>query len=298
MTRALFAQGTLAWCPTVITAPTEVLRHCLGVLSIAAADPEIGGHILGIHLEGPFISPRDGALGAHPRTDVLEPDCKAFDRFQEWAGGKIRILTLAPERPGAEALIRHVTAQGVLVALGHHLADDAVLERAVGAGARLCTHLGNGMPNMIHRHDNALWWQLACDELAGMFITDGHHLPADLIKVALRAKGVDRFLVTSDASPLAGMPPGRYTIFGGLPVVVNEAGRIYSEHSQGLAGSHATMLACMNHLAAQGLLSETELWRVGAGNQLDLLGLDVADLPTAEAPKVMFEGDRFVLVAR
>jgi N-acetylglucosamine-6-phosphate deacetylase len=295
ITRDLLARGTLAFCPTLVTAPPEVYRQNFAVVAAAMKDPEIGGHILGIHLEGPFISPKPGAVGAHPKERVLPPDPRMFDRFQEWAQGQIKILTVAPEQPGCAELIRHVSRQGVAVSLGHHLASDEEMEIAVKNGARLCTHVGNGIPNEIHRHNNPLWWQLACDEVSGLFITDGQHLPADLIKVALRAKTTKRFIVTSDASPLAGMPAGRYTIFSGLPVVIDENGRIYSEQSKSLAGSHSTIMECMNHLAGLKLLSEDELWQVGFVNPLRALGLTPGAVAKLRAPEIVFRKGRFAL---
>ena len=295
VTRDMVARGTVAYCPTIITGSQDDYRENFRVLASAMKDAELGPRLPGIHLEGPFISPEPGAVGAHPRKFVVEPDTAAFDRFQEWAGGGIRILTLAPERPGAEALIRHAVRQGVTVAIGHHMAARPDLARAVAAGATLCTHVGNGLPNLIHRHDNPLWWEMACDEVAGLFITDGHHLPADLIKVGLRAKTTERFIVTSDASPLAGMPEGDYTVFGGTEVTISKAGRISCEATGNLAGSHSTMIECMNHLASLNLLSERELWRVGLENQARVLGTSPdywADLP---GPDVRFENRRFVV---
>ncbi len=295
VTRLLVARGTLAYCPTVITGDPACYRHVLPLFACAMRDPELAPHLLGIHLEGPFISPEPGAIGVHPRPFVQDPSPAVFDRYQEWAEGHIRILTLAPERPGALDLIRHVTHQGVVASIGHHAASDAQMEQAVTAGARLSTHLGNGCPNLIHRHENPLWWQLACDDLVGLFITDGHHLPADFIKVALRAKTPSHFIVTSDASPLAGLPPGHYETFG-LPVTINAQGKISSEKSQSLAGSSACMLDCMNHLAGLGLLSESELWQVGFQNPARLLGLDPAGFRTGcRDPFVQYKEGRFVL---
>lgn len=294
VTRDMVARGTVAYCPTVITGSQEDYRGNLRVLAEAMKDPELGPRLPGIHLEGPFISPEAGAVGAHPRRFVVGPDTAAFDRFQEWAGGGIRILTLAPELPGAEALIRHAVRQGVAVSLGHHMAGRSDMERAVSAGATLCTHVGNGLPNLIHRHDNPLWWEMACDEVSGLFITDGHHLPADLIKVGLRAKTPARFMVTSDASPLAGMPEGNYKIFGGTAVTVSGTGRISSEATGGLAGSHSTMIECMNHLASLNLLSESDLWRVGFENQARVLGKSPDSWAELPGPDVRFENRRFM----
>jgi N-acetylglucosamine-6-phosphate deacetylase len=294
MTRELKARGVLAYCPTVITAPTNVLKHSLETIARAAALPENEGRLVGIHLEGPFISPEFGAVGAHPIDYVRQPDPAVFDRFQGWAEGRIRLLTLAPERPGAPDLIRHAKAQGVAVSIGHHLASDEDVAAAVRAGVTLCTHVGNGLPNEIHRHNNVLWGELANDDLSGMFITDGQHLPVDMIKVALRAKTPDRFIVTSDASPLAGLPAGRYDLEWGLSAIIDEAGRIYSEKTQCLVGSHADMLTCMNRLASLNLLNEDELWRVGFHNPLRALGLDPDSLP-AGGPRAVFRDGRFVV---
>lgn len=294
VTREQVARGTLAYCPTVITGDPAVYRRNLGVLAEAMQDKELGGHLLGIHLEGPFISPQLGARGAHPEKFIRPPSCDDFDRYQEWADGNIRILTLAPEIEGAETLIRHAVSQGVLVSLGHHLADDDALRRAVDAGARCGTHIGNGIPNQIDRHHNPLWWQLACDALSGLFITDGHHLPAPMIKVMLRAKQIERFIVISDASPLAGLPPGRHHTFG-LDVTISETGRIYSTESQSLAGSHATMIECMNHLASLDLLDEAGLWTVGHDNPLRLLGLTSERMDPLAGPQPRFDGRRFKL---
>lgn len=295
ITMELAAQGTSAYCATVITTKQEVYRENLRVIAAAMKDPEVGQHILGIHMEGPFISSEPGAVGAHPIEHVQASDITVFDKFQKWADSKIRILTVAPEIPGCLELIRYAVAQGVIVSLGHHLASDTDLDAAVAAGARLCTHVGNGMPNQIHRHKNPLWWQLANDQVSGMFITDGHHLPANLIKVALRAKVVRRFIVTSDASPLAGMPPGEYDIFGGLHVVLDGSGRIYSKQSESLAGSSSTMLECMNYLASLNLLTADELWRVGMVNPLRVLGMKPDDIAVLNGPKAIFDNNRFTL---
>ncbi|MBN2302743.1 MAG: hypothetical protein JXN60_09535, partial [Lentisphaerae bacterium] len=222
------------------------------------------------------------------------PDLAMFDRFQKWANGNIKILTVAPERPGAMELIKHAVTNGVMVSMGHHLATDDDLERAVAAGASLCTHFGNGIPNEINRHNNPLWWLLACDRISGMFITDGHHLPADLIKVALRSKGIDRFIVTSDASPLAGMPPGKYTIFKELPTVVDDTGLIYSEKTMSLAGSHSTIMECMNYLASLDLLSENDLIKAGIINPLRAIGMKPDAVSKLQGPAIKFSNGRFV----
>lgn len=295
VTRDMIAKGTIAYCPTVITGAEEDYRTNFAAIATAMKDPELGRHILGIHLEGPFISPVDGARGAHALKHVRTPDCDTLDRFQEWADGAIRVLTVAPEVDGAMELIRHAVKRGIAISIGHHNADDQTMQRAVDAGASLITHLGNGIPNMIHRHENPLWWQLACDQLSALCITDGQHLPADLIAVAVRAKGVERFIVISDAAPIGGMPPGEYAIFDDLPVVIEPSGRISSATTQTLAGSHSCMFECMNHLASLNLLSEDELWQVGCVNPLKAIGKSVADIAGLIGPTMTYNGQQFVL---
>jgi len=295
-TRALIAEGTIAYCPTVITGPEEMYRHNLAVLAEAIEDRELSRHLLGIHLEGPFISPALGARGAHPEPFIVPPSFATYERLQEYANGHILMLTVAPDQPGAIELIHQVAAEHVIVSLGHHLADTKQLERALQAGARCCTHLGNGLPMQIHRHQNPLWWQLAAKRLWGMFITDGHHLPAEFIAVALTLKTPFRFIVTSDAAPIGGLPPGTYQCFG-TEVVIEPSGRIICESSQSLAGSSATMRSCMNTLAALGQLSEEELWQVGYENPLHLIGRSPRTIGAKYGPSVRYDAgeNRFVM---
>jgi N-acetylglucosamine-6-phosphate deacetylase len=267
----LVATGTSQFCPTVITSAWSTYEQVLPVLAQAMQDKELRPHLLGIHLEGPFISPHDGARGAHTRAHVRAPSCDEFDRLYDFAEGHVALLTLAPEEHGGIKLIEHATARGVTVCLGHTQADIETVRAAIAAGAKASTHLGNAFPKGVHARDNAVWYQLAADELYGTFITDGHHLNPALIKVALRAKGVERFIVVSDASPVAGLPPGKYDTLG-IHVVIEDDGRLWSPDTGTLAGSSATMSECMAHLRSLGLLTEDELRQVGRENALTLLG--------------------------
>lgn len=269
ITTVLRERGTAAFCPTVITSALDVYEQNLPVLAKAMAEPDLQDHLLGIHIEGPFIS--KAASGAHPPEHIRPPDTRLLDHWQSLSGNHIRILTLAPELDGADRLIRHATRQGILCSLGHHLADDDSIRRAVDAGATLCTHLGNGIPNTLPRHPNPIWTQMAEDRLTGMFITDGHHVPADFIRVAIRAKGIDRFIVTSDVAPPGGMPPGEYGAIGG-EVVLEPSGRLSLKHKDSLAGSSSTIGQCMQWLDSLALLSALEQRQVGWINPLRMLG--------------------------
>jgi len=291
VTHTLARRGTLAFCPTVITSSDAVYRHALPVLAAAMRDSRSQGRLLGIHLEGPFISPADGAVGAHPVEFVRPPSVDEFDALYRLAEGRVALLTLAPELPGAVDLIRRAVSLGVAVSIGHTLADGPAVRAAVEAGARLSTHLGNGCPNLLHRHHNPIWPQLAAGELSAMLITDGHHLPPEVIAAFLAAKGPGRTLVTSDSAPAAGCPPGEYAFFG-TRALLEPSGRLRNLERDTLAGSAAAMLDCMNFLASLRLLSEAELWRVGRDNPLAALGKTasgIAVLPP-EARPVLVNG--------
>ena len=149
--------------------------------------------LLGIHMEGPFISPEDGARGVHPREHIRPPSLSEFDEYYRLSQGRLRLLTLAPKLPGALDLVRHAVELGVAVSLGHTLTDSRAVWAAAEAGASLATHLGNGLPLSIPRHANPLWPLLACPSLCkALVITDGHHLPADFVRVVLAVKGAGR----------------------------------------------------------------------------------------------------------
>ena len=270
VTEALVARGTEAYCPTVITSPLAAYRAVLPVLAAAMAEPDLRGHLLGIHLEGPFITPQ--ACGAHRQSLIRKPDAALFDRWQELAGGHIRLLTLAPEQEGATALIRHVVRRHVVVSLGHHLADKPAIDRAVDAGAACCAHLGNGIPGLLPRHPNPIWAQLADDRLTGMFIADGHHLPPEFVSVALRAKGLDHTILTSDAAPVAGLPPGEYHTMG-TTVVLEKTGRLSVKGESSLAGSSATLAECVAWMRTWSGVGDEALTRMARTNPLRLLGL-------------------------
>lgn len=238
---ALVRQGVLQWIPTLVTDSVEALEHKCRVLAEAMADPLLAQHILGIHLEGPFISPDDGPRGAHPAPHVILPSVSAFNRLYRAANKKIACITLAPELPGALTLIRAASRHGVVVALGHHAAEAYHIEAAVRAGALLCTHLGNGVATMIHRHQNIFWPQLAEDRLYASIIADLEHVPPSALQVFVRAKEPQRIILTSDSVFLAGMKPGHYQMFG-AEVEMKQNGRVCLAGTELLAGSSLMLL--------------------------------------------------------
>jgi N-acetylglucosamine-6-phosphate deacetylase len=237
---ALVATGVTRCYPTIITASPDAMRDALATLARAKAALPLGEVIDGFHVEGPHISPDDGPRGAHPRQWVRPPDLEEFRRWQDAAGGGVRMITIAPEAPGAPAYIEAVAAQGVVVAIGHTNATSEQLADAISAGATMSTHLGNAAPAMLRRHPNHLWEQLADDRLTASFIADGLHLPASFLTVAIRAKGMARSVLVTDASAPAGAVPGRYRL-GEQDLDLTPDGRVVLAGGERLAGSALSM---------------------------------------------------------
>jgi N-acetylglucosamine-6-phosphate deacetylase len=276
VTEALRDAGTIAYCATIITSNPEIYRRNLPIIAAAMDQAGVRDRLLGIHLEGPYLSKVEGARGAHSPERMRRPSANEFDCFQEWASGRIAIITLAPELDGALDLISHVRRNHrTRISLGHHLASREILKRAADAGATLITHLGNGCPNLLPRHDNIIMHQLANDSLKAGLITDGHHLSEDFVRVAFRCKGVDRIFIVSDCAPIAGYGPGIYETLGN-PVRLTAAGMIENLHSPHLVGSGCSLAQCMQHLKSLGFLSDEELRKVGFENPLQILGVDPA----------------------
>ncbi len=237
MVRSLWRVGTGFLCPTVVTASFENISNSLrAIVSACQDDAEVAHSILGIHLEGPYISSVDGPRGAHPLNHIREPDWDEFLRLQEIAEGLIRIVTLAPEKKGAIPFIEKLTADGIVVALGHTDASVEDIQNAIDAGAKLSTHLGNGAHAQIRRHPNYIWEQLGADDLWASLIVDGHHLPAAVVKSMIRAKTLNRCILISDSVALAGMEPGKYK-FANQPVELTADRCVRLEGTEYLAGS-------------------------------------------------------------
>ncbi len=268
--RGVLQRGTAAFLPTMITSSLERYRRNLPLLAEVIGYNAFRGRVLGLHLEGPFISPEPGAVGAHNPDYVRLPNRDLLAELLDLAQGKVRLLTVAAELPGVADLIRFARDRGVAVSIGHSLFTMADLDRAHRAGARSLTHLGNGLPNLLPRHPNPMWDGLAHDDFTAMFIADGHHLPVSLLKTAARAKTALRFIAVSDASPVAGLPPGEYTVLGNR-AVLEPSGRLYNPQKQCLVGSTAMMTDCMTFLSEHDIFSGNELRQIGVLNPLRLI---------------------------
>jgi len=270
--RELPTAGTTAFLPTLITSPMELYERTLPVMARVMQQEEFQDRVLGLHLEGPFLSPQEGARGAHNPEWMSDPDVESLKRLLDWASGTVKLLTIAADLDGADELARYATSQGITVSLGHHMADEEDLSRLVDAGAKALTHLGNGVPALLSRHQNPVWAGLANDNLAALIITDGHHLPPSLLKTIIRTKGPDHCIVISDASPLAGLPAGQYQSMGAR-VVLEENGLLHNPATGYMAGSSATIRTCVRHLASLDLVSPEEIAMMVWDNPLKLIGV-------------------------
>lgn len=227
--------GVTRCLPTIVTSSFDHFAACASALT-RVPTPAIAG----IHMEGPYISPEDGARGAHPREHVAAASVDDFQRRQDAARGSIRLVTIAPEVPGALPLIEHLAGEGIRVAIGHTAASPGQIADAITAGATMATHLGNGCAQTLPRHPNVIWELLAADAVHASFIVDGHHVPPSTVKAMVRAKGRERSILVTDAITAAGSPPGRYRI-GGIECELSSAGRVSLPGTPYLAGSALTL---------------------------------------------------------
>jgi N-acetylglucosamine-6-phosphate deacetylase len=234
---AIKKDGVTSFVPTLITNSHDNLIKNLRILDEACRTySSVNESVPGFHLEGPYLSPEEGYRGCHPGKYIRKPSRSEFTEYQKASGGRIIQVTIAPEVEGAMEFIRHCFCEGIVVAIGHTNASASQIDQAVDNGATLSTHLGNGCANLIHRHNNPIWPQLANDRLTPSIIADGHHLLPDEIKVFYKVKGPDNIILTSDVIYLAGMAPGKYS-FLETEVILTEDGMLLNEELNCLAGA-------------------------------------------------------------
>lgn len=271
-THYLLSHGVTTFLPTIITNSDENILTVVNVIYEACRSNSIVNEcVWGIHLEGPFISSKEGAKGAHDEKYIKAPDWELFSKFQEAAGGKIRLIKIAPEWEGSCLFIQKCSEHGIIVAMGHSLANTEQIANAIKAGMTLSTHLGNGIPLLLKRHPNMIWDQLAADELYACIITDGIHIPDSFIKVVIKNKG-KKALVVSHATCFAGMPQGEYENHIGGTVILDEHKRISLKGSNGLlAGAAKSLLENVEKLLQSNLATLKEAWEMASLNVSEML---------------------------
>jgi len=288
---AMAAFGVTRFCPTVTTEGFDVLRHAMATLrKTAESSSDLAWRLPCVHLEGPYITKEDGARGAHPLAHCRLPDWDEFQRLQEAAGGRIGILTMSVEHPGSAEFVARVAATGVVVAIGHTAATADQVHAAIDAGARLGTHLGNGAHPILQRHPNYIWAQLADDRLTASIISDGHHLPRDVVKTFVRAKTASRCILVSDLSGLAGLPPGRYSSNLCEMEILDDGRLVVAGQRKILAGASRPLSVCVGNVIGFAEVSLSDAIRMATRHPAELLGIQPGDLLAgADANLVLFD---------
>jgi len=290
ITAALARIGVTTWAPTVVTASEEAIRHSLRAIAEARSrSPQLAHAIPFAHVEGPFLSAQDGPRGVHDAEQIRSLDADEVSRWQQ--AGPVGLVTVSPHTDDAPAQIARIVALGIQVAIGHTHASGAQIIAAVDAGATLSTHLGNGIFPQLARHPNPLWTQLAEDRLTCGLIADGHHLPAETLEVMLRAKGVDRAFLVSDATELAGREPGRYETAVGGTVELSPDGRLSHVGTELLAGAASDVAAGLRFVLASTSLSLPDALALVTRTPGRILGRDMALRVGAPADLVTLRAD-------
>lgn len=289
---AAFVRLGITRCfPTLITCSFESMLHGIQTIRKATETSELVRDVVrGIHLEGPYISPTDGPRGAHPLQHVRSADIREFQRWQAESDNTVKLVTLAPEADQAMSLIRYLSGAGVIASLGHTAANPECISEAVSCGARLSTHLGNGCAAMVNRHTNIFWPQLAEDRLTASVISDGWHVPAEMLNCILRCKTAERMIITCDVSGFGGCAPGTYDSDGVAVEILDDGRIVVAGQRQFLAGSASGTGDCVLHMARTCRLSLGEAWHMASENPSAMFGEKSCALRIgAEATLTLFD---------
>lgn len=288
MSRGLYRLGVAAFCPTTMSAgPEETRRAAEGIRAVRTRPEPWGARVLGAHLEAPFLNP--DKAGAQRKECFRNPDWACLE---EMTGGTeiVRLITLAPELPGSEALIRRAAAAGIHISVGHSAADAETVHRAAEWGADHVTHTFNAQSPLNHRAPGVPGAALTDDRLVCELICDGVHLHPDIIRLALRCKGADRIAAITDAMEAAGMPDGSYSL-GGQKVLVKQGEARLEDGT--LAGSVLTMPQAMENLIHRWHIAPEEACVMCTSAPAASVGEEKAGriLPGSPAPLTRWSGD-------
>ena len=269
------AQGVTTFLPTTVSGDRKTLRDVLSKLQKLIAQHHEGAQIAGIHLEGPFIAlekkgaQSGNAIRDYEQTDTLEE----FKKFVELSGNLIRLVTLAPEREDAEALIRWASGHNIVVSLGHSVASLEQANKAIEWGARHATHTFNAMPPVHHRKPGLVTAVMLDDRVYTEMVGDGVHVDPAIYQLLLKVKGEDKTLLVTDAVRCAGMPDGEYTL-GDLPITkVGEYVYLQDKIGETLAGSILAMNRGIQVLVTQGGYTLHQALKAASTNPARVLGL-------------------------
>ncbi len=275
--RRLADDGVAGILATVITDRLEVMRRRIErIVAAREADATVRGMIRGVHVEGPFLNEQPGYAGTHPRDAIQPANVAAAQMLVEAGQGLVKLVTLAPERDERCIVTRWLSDRGVRVAAGHCDASLDQLAAAIDNGLSLFTHLGNGCPLLLPRHDNVIQRVLGlCDRLWITFIADGVHVPLVALRNYIRCVGISRTIIVTDAIAAAGLGPGEFML-AGQRVVVDEQLATWSADRSHLMGSAVTMPRALENLRTGLDLSPVDAQRVVDHNPRAALGIDLA----------------------
>jgi N-acetylglucosamine-6-phosphate deacetylase len=267
--RFLARHGVGAYLATTVSMPVDATLKSLDGMAKLIGKGDGGARPLGIHIEGPFLSPHK--KGAHPARLLLTPSVELFDRMWEASAGKIRLMTIAPELPNALEVIARAASLGVRVSLGHSDADEAAAKAGVRAGAVTATHTYNAMRNFDHKAPGLLDEVLTNDNLFAELICDGMHVDPAAVEIYWRCKGPERAILITDAMVAAGMPDGKYKL-GELDVTVKDGKCIIDENT--LAGSTLTLDRGVKNFAEFTGAPIDQVSRLASLNPARMIGFD------------------------
>ena len=263
----LIQDGVEKILATIITERLDKMEQRLRrIVQLRGQDELIGRVVSGLHIEGPFLYEAEGYRGAHPLDAIVPADADAAQRLLDAAGGLTRIFTLSPERDPGMQVTRMLAGRGITVSAGHCDTSLEILDEAIDAGLSMFTHLGNGCPMHLHRHDNVVQRALArSDRLHLGFIADGAHVSFPALGNYLRLAGIDRCFVVTDAMAAAGLGPGRYKI-GRWDLQIGEDLVARAPDGSHLVGSAVSMQRAHENLMRHAGVSEADAQRLTAKN--------------------------------
>ena len=288
MARALLMQGVGAFCPTTMTLPEARLAAVCRCTAVYCKERHPGAQAAGVHLEGPFLARE--RRGSHDEVLLQNPDPELLRRLQKAGEGVVRLMTLAPELPGALPLIQMAVKQGVRVSLGHTQADYDTAQAALWAGAAQCTHLLNAMTHFGHRAPGVMGAAFDVPDTMVELICDGIHVHPAMVRAIFRLFGPERVLLVSDALPAAGMPEGTYRL-GSQEITVHHGRAVLSGKPETLAGSVCGLMECLRRAVSFGI-PLADAVRAASWNPACALGLETrmgSLRPGQEAGAVLLE---------
>ena len=288
MARALLMQGVGAFCPTTMTLPEARLVAVCRCTAAYCKEQHPGAQAACVHLEGPFLARE--RRGSHDEALLQNPDPELLRRLQKAGEGVVRLMTLAPELPGALPLIQMAVKQGVRVSLGHTQADYDTAQAALRGGAAQCTHLLNAMTPFGHRAPGVMGAAFDVPDTMVELICDGIHVHPAMVRAIFRLFGPERVLLVSDALPAAGMPEGTYRL-GSQEITVRHGRAVLSGKPETLAGSVCSLMECLRRAVSFGI-PLADAVRAASWNPACALGLETrmgSLRPGQEAGAVLLE---------